>query len=70
MIALCDELDAGLRLGGEQVGQRQGAADQRAADGEEVAAGQAVAEAALAVRLAEDRQHERPPFRNRSNQLF
>ena len=53
--------DAGLGLGGEEVGQRQGAADERAADGEEIAAAEAVAEAALPVRPAEDRQHESPP---------
>src|SRR5207248_4401251 len=45
-----------LRLGPQQRGQRQ-AAEDRAADGEKVAAIKAVAESAVAVWLAEDREH-------------
>src|SRR5581483_3044538 len=46
-----------LGLGPQQIGQRQ-PAQQGAADGEKIAPRHAVAEAAVATRFAEDRQHE------------
>jgi hypothetical protein len=49
--------DAGLRLGRQQVRQGQAAAQEGAADGEEITAIQAVAEAAVGPRFAEDGEH-------------
>ena len=57
MIALCDRPVADCALSGQQIGQGRRAAEHHAADGQEVAARHAVAEAAASVRSAEDGEH-------------
>src|SRR5262249_4850303 len=54
--------------GGGRVGGRGGAADEGPADGQKVAARDAIAEAAASVRSAEDGEHGPPKMRTRSRQ--